>query len=48
MVKAKPKKTKAYKQSPRAEDTSVRKKYKKGGRVEAYTFGEALSSKRWP
>jgi len=30
------------------EDTRQRKKYKKGGRIEAYTFGEALGSKGWP
>ena len=32
----------------RAEDTSQRRKYKKGGRIEAYTFGEAQRSKNWP
>lgn len=27
---------------------TARQKYARGGRVEAYTFGEALGSKRWP
>lgn len=27
------------------EDVSQRKKYNKGGRIEAYTFGDALSKK---
>jgi len=30
------------------EDKRQRSKYKKGGRIEAYTFGEALGSKNWP
>lgn len=30
------------------EDTKQRRKYRKGGRIEAYTFGEALGSKNWP
>ena len=29
-------------------DTKSRKKYDRGGRVEAYTFGEALGGKNWP
>jgi len=29
-------------------DTKSRKKYDRGGRVEAYTFGEALGGKSWP
>jgi len=27
---------------------TVRRKFDKGGRIEAYTFGEALDSKKWP
>ena len=34
--------------TPKAEDTRQRRKYKKGGRIEAYTFGEAQKSKDWP
>ena len=30
------------------EDAKQRRKYAKGGRIEAYTFGEALGSKNWP
>lgn len=29
-------------------DRASAKKFKRGGRVEAYTWGEALKSKRWP
>ena len=29
-------------------DRKSARKYKKGGRVEAYTFGEALGKKNWP
>ncbi len=32
----------------RSEDSTARRKYKRGRRIEAYTFGEALGSKRWP
>ena len=31
-----------------SEDTQQRRKYKRGGRVEAYTFGEASSGKGFP
>jgi len=30
------------------EDVRQRKKYNKGKRIEAYTFGEALGKKGWP
>lgn len=30
------------------EDARQRRKYARGGRIEAYTFGEALSNKDWP
>ena len=44
-----PCKKKAKKKKTRQdEDTKTRRKYKKGGRIEAYTYGEALKSKRWP
>ena len=29
-------------------DVKSRKKFDRGGRIEAYTFGEALGSKDWP
>jgi len=29
-------------------DVKSRRKYDRGGRVEAYTMGEALGSKNWP
>ncbi len=29
-------------------DTGARKKYARGGRIEAYTMGEALGKKKWP
>jgi len=29
-------------------DVKSRRKYDKGGRIEAYTFGEALGKKSWP
>ncbi len=34
--------------SPESEDRAQRRKFKKGGRIEAYTLGDALKSKRWP
>ena len=47
--KKKPTKKKATKRKGRVgEDTRQRRKYKKGGRIEAYTFGEAQRSKNWP
>ena len=33
---------------PKSEDAKQRRKYAKGKRIEAYTFGEALGSKKWP
>lgn len=30
------------------EDTRQRRKFARGGRIEAYTMGEALGKKRWP
>ena len=30
------------------EDSKSRRKYNRGGRMEAYTFGEAQGSKNWP
>jgi len=29
-------------------DKAQRKKYAQGGRIEAYTFGEALKKDKWP
>ena len=37
-----------YKASQGNEDAKQRRKYARGGRIEAYTFGEALRSKNWP
>lgn len=31
-----------------SEDDRQRRKYDRGGRIEAYTMGEALGSKNWP
>ena len=49
MVKRKVKNTKKKKRRT-DEDTRQRRKYKRGGRVEAYTFGEVTSKKgrSWP
>ena len=41
-------KKKTQKKRRKSEDTAPRKKYARGGRIEAYTFGEAQSSKNWP
>jgi len=41
-------KTKTQKKRRSSEDTAQRKKYARGGRVEAYTMGEAMGSKDWP
>jgi hypothetical protein len=30
------------------EDRKSARKFRRGGRIEAYTMGEALSSKNWP
>ena len=37
---------KQMKRRSRSEDTSQRKKYSRGGRIEAYTFGETLKKKK--
>lgn len=42
--RTKPKK----KQRRTTTDAGTRRKYKRGGRIEAYTYGEALGSKNWP
>jgi len=41
-------KKKHLKKSRGSEDAKQRRKYEHGGRIEAYTMGEALSSKDWP
>lgn len=33
---------------PGSESSKQRKKYARGGRIEAYTFGEALKNPKWP
>lgn len=45
--KVKPK-TKRRRSRSGSEDDRQRRKYAKGGRIEAYTFGEALGKKQWP
>ena len=45
--KATPKKKKAMKRK-RSEDTKSRRKYARGKRVEAYTFGDASRGKGFP
>ena len=45
----KPKKKITKKRKSRvSEDTQQRRKYEKGGRIEAYTFGEAGGGKGFP
>ena len=50
MAKRKSAKKRATKKRMRSasEDTKQRQKFAKGGRIEAYTFGEAQRSKEWP
>lgn len=40
--------TKKPRRKARGEDTAQRKKYDRGGRIEAYTMGEALGKKKHP
>lgn len=47
MVKRKVKNTKKKKRRV-DEDTRQRRKYKRGGRVEAYTYGDAQRGKGFP
>ena len=42
------KKTLTSKSASGGNDTASRRKWKKGGRIEAYTMGEALGGKNWP
>ncbi len=46
--KVKPKKKTTKKKKGGDEDTKQRKKYARGGRIEAYTFGEASKGKGFP
>jgi len=49
--KSRPKSRKGRKRSRSAaggHDVKSRRKFDRGGRVEAYTFGEALGKKGWP
>lgn len=46
--RVKPKKKTTKKRKRQDEDTRQRKKFAKGGRVEAYTFGEASRGKGFP
>ena len=41
-------KKKTQKKHRSSEDSAQRKKYERGGRIEAYTMGEASGSKDWP
>jgi len=45
-MRKKKKNNSKYKISQVKEDTKQRKKYARGGRIEAYTFGEALKKKK--
>jgi len=47
-AKKKVAKSRKYKVSQVKEDVGQRRKFAKGKRIEAYTFGEALGSKKWP
>jgi len=50
-AKSKPKSRKGRKRNRSAaggHDVKSRRKYDRGSRVEAYTFGEALGKKGWP
>ena len=44
--KRKNRRSKTIRASARAEDTRQRRKYAKGGRIEAYTFGEATKKRK--
>jgi len=50
--KVKPKKKLVHKKKvtrkSKSETVAGQKKYHRGGRVEAYTMGEAMGSKDWP
>ena len=48
MAKRKTAKKRTTKRKGSSEDTTQRRKFAKGGRIEAYTFGEAQRSKEWP
>ena len=48
MPRKKTKKRKKRTQKKRRKSESSHEKYERGGRVEAYTMGEALGSKKWP
>lgn len=41
-------KKKVTRRKSRSETVEGQKKYHRGGRVEAYTMGEAMGSKDWP
>ncbi len=41
-------KAKTTKRVSGSEDTKQRRKHSRGGRIEAYTFGETLGDKDWP
>jgi len=43
-----PTKTRKKKVKKNKRKLTPRLKYEKGGRIEAYTMGEALGKKRWP
>jgi len=47
-AKATKRKRKGSSDASGGHDRASARKYKRGGRVEAYTFGEALGSKDWP
>ena len=47
-AKVKPKKKITKKKKRGTEDERARRKYKRGGRIKAYTFGEASKGKGFP
>lgn len=48
MPKKKKATSKKKRQKKRRKTEDSHKKYERGGRVEAYTMGEAMGSKSWP
>lgn len=49
-TKTKPRKKTVHRTSDASggNDRKSARKFRRGGRIEAYTFGEALSSRDWP
>ncbi len=47
-TKAKTTRARTAKRVSGSGDTKARRKHSRGGRIEAYTLGEALGGKNWP